>query len=83
MPKHVSTISLVNVIIESTQIASQKRYTKIDNDNIVSISEYNSKMTNNTWVIVESNEKQSSFFIKDQGHYYQPSIIISGKEKLQ
>jgi hypothetical protein len=40
-------------------------------------------MTNNTWVIVESNDKQSSFFIKDQGHYYQPSIIISGKEKLQ
>ena len=80
---HFEIVIGVNVIIEPTQIASHKRYTKIDNDNIVSISEYNSKMTNNTWVIVESNDKQSSFFIKDQGHYYQPSIIISGKEKLQ
>ena len=72
----------VTVFIEDCQIASQKKFATLTHDNAVSVSEYKSSMSDNAWVLVESQKEKSSCFIKDsQGIYYKPNIEITGQKR--
>lgn len=69
----------VNVIMDECQISSQMRYAKLGGNNEVLVSEYGSNITDKMWVLVESEDSKDSIFLKDQGHYFTPDIIITGK----
>lgn len=69
----------VNVIMDECQISSQMKYAKLGGNNEVLVSEYGSNITDKMWVLVESEDSKDSIFLKDQGHYFRPDIIITGK----
>lgn len=70
----------VDLIMEQCQMETRKKYSTITDENIVSVSEYKTSMSDSSWVVVESpNKDQNSFFIKNNGCYYQPTIDISGQ----
>lgn len=70
----------VDLYMEQCQVASQKRYAKLDNGISVLVSEYNTSLSESSWVVLESEKHKESFYIKNQDEYYSPNIIISGKE---
>lgn len=69
----------INIILEECQISSKKRYATLDNNNVVSVSEYDNNLNENAWVIVESDKEKNSCYIKVNGRYYKPDIVISGQ----
>lgn len=71
----------VNFIMEQCHVASQKKYSSITDENVVSVSEYCTSMSDSSWVVVESEDDKNSFYIKNNGCYYQPSFAISGQSK--
>lgn len=72
----------VGLIMEQCQMETQKKYSTITDENIVSVSEYKTSMSDTSWVVVEStNKEQNSFFIKNNGCYCQPTINIKGRMK--
>lgn len=72
----------VGLIMEQCQIETRKKYSSITDENVVSVSEYKTTMSDTSWVVVEStNKERNSFFIKNNGCYYQPTIDISGQIK--
>jgi hypothetical protein len=75
----------IDLILEECQISSKKRYATLDNNNVVSVSEYDNNLNENAWVIVESDKEKNSCYIKINGRYYKPDIVISGisEKKIQ
>lgn len=67
--------------MEQCHVASQKKYSSITDENVVSVSEYCTSMSDSSWVVVESEDDKNSFYIKNNGCYYQPSFAISGQSK--
>lgn len=49
------------------------------NNNAVSVSEYDNNLNDNAWVVVESDKEKNSCYIKVNGRYYKPDIVISGQ----
>ena len=71
----------VNFIMEQCHVASQKKYSSIRDENVVSVSEYCTSMSDCSWVVVESKDDKNSYYLKNNGCYYQPNYAISGKKK--
>jgi len=71
----------IDFVLEECQISSKKRYATLNNQNVVSVSEYENSMNDNAWVVVESDKEKNSCYIKWNGRYYKPDIIISGQKK--
>ncbi len=75
---YVEIPTSVDLKINLCHISSQKKYATPDDENTVLVSEYKTNLSDSSWVVVESGKEESSFFIKNQDNYYQPSIVISG-----
>lgn len=71
----------VDLLMEACQMASRMKYATIKNENVVSVSEYSTSMSDSSWVVVESGNDKHSFYIKNNESYYQPDIAISGQRK--
>lgn len=71
--------------MEQCHVASQKKYSTITDNNVVSVSEYDNNLNENAWIIVESDKEKNSCYIKVNGRYYKPDIVISGisEKKIQ
>lgn len=68
----------VDLRMNQCHLSSQKKYATPDDENTVLVSEYKTNLSDSSWVVVESDKEESSFFIKNHDNYYQPSIVISG-----
>lgn len=75
---YVEIPTSVDLKMDLCHISSQKKYATPDDENTVLVSEYKTNLSDSSWVVVESGKEESSFFIKNQDNYYQPSIVISG-----
>ena len=75
---YVEIPTSVDLKMNLCHISSQKKYATPDDENTVLVSEYKTNLSDSSWVVVESGKEESSFFIKNQDNYYQPSIVISG-----
>ena len=72
----------VDCLMEACQMASRKEYSTINNENVVSVSEYSTSMNESSCVVVESGNDKHSFYIKNDDAYYSPDVAISGQRKV-